>query len=321
MFPRAPTSSSGSAGTSAVGTGTVTLTSTPSGGGGPGPDECAGAVPLLDGVSRSFDTSSATSSAPAWPCAGSGGSDIWYSYTTALSGSDVTTCGSSYDTAVEIFSGSCGSLTSLACNDDACARQSTATATGLSSGTTLLIRVGGYNGLSGAGTVELTESGGGTPGCGSLPDDAFEDNDDCPRRRGAERRLLPRPRRLRGGQRLLLGDGRQRRHPGRVDRVRERERRHGPLSLGSARGLRHQRRGAGHRVRRARRGLLGLGRRDDHLHEHDGGRPEPHPRGRHARRRRVQQLRPDRDRHRRLRRPDRQTTAWRTRTPRAARVR
>ena len=146
------------------------------------PDECAGAVPLLDGVSRSFDTSSATSSAPAWPCAGSGGSDIWYSYTTALSGSDVTvtTCGSRYDTAVEIFSGSCGSLTSLACNDDACARQSTATATGLSSGTTLLIRVGGYNGLSGAGTVELTESGGGTPGCGSLPDDAFEDNDDCP---------------------------------------------------------------------------------------------------------------------------------------------
>ena len=166
----------------AVGTGTVTLTSTPSGGGGPGPDECAGAAPLFDGVSQAFDTSSATSSAPAWPCAGSGGSDIWYSYTTALSGSDVTvtTCGSSYDTAVEIFSGSCGSLTSLACNDDACARQSTATATGLSSGTTLLIRVGGYNGLSGAGTVELTESGGGTPGCGSLPDDAFEDNDDCP---------------------------------------------------------------------------------------------------------------------------------------------
>ena len=161
-----------------VGTGTVTLTSTPGGGGGAS-DECAGAVPLVDGVSQSFDTTTATTSAPGWPCA-SGGSDIWFSYTTALASSDVTveTCGSSYDTAIEIFSGDCSSLTPLVCNDDACGLQSTAVATGLSSGTTLLIRVGGFGASSGLGTVLLTE-GVGAPGCSALPDDSLEDNDDC----------------------------------------------------------------------------------------------------------------------------------------------
>ena len=139
-----------------VGTGTVTLTSTPGSGAA---DECAGAVPLVEGVSRSFDTSTATTSAPAWPCA-SGGSDIWFTYTTAIASSDVTveTCGSSYDTAIQIFSGSCGSLTPRACNDNACGTQSRAVVSGLPSGTTLLIRVGGSNGATGSGTVLLTEA-------------------------------------------------------------------------------------------------------------------------------------------------------------------
>ncbi|MEC8511373.1 MAG: hypothetical protein VX015_04440 [Planctomycetota bacterium] len=161
----------------AVGTGTVTLSSTP-GGGGPGGDECSGAVPLVNGVSQSYDTTTASSSIPAWPCAAGGGSDIWYSYTTtALSDVAVETCGSSYDTAIEIFSGDCTALVPLVCNDDACGLQSTATAFGVPAGTELRIRVGGFNGSSGPGTVLLTE---GAPfDCSVQPDDSFEDNDTC----------------------------------------------------------------------------------------------------------------------------------------------
>ena len=161
----------------AAGFGTVTLTSSP-GGGGPANDECSGAVPLVNGTSQAYDTTSASTSAPAWPCAGGGGSDIWYSYTTsALSDVTVETCGSSYDTAIEIFSGDCSALVPIVCNDDFCGLQSTATAFSVPAGTELRIRVGGFAAGSGPGTVLLTE---GAPfDCSTQPDDSFEDNDTC----------------------------------------------------------------------------------------------------------------------------------------------
>ena len=144
-------------------------------------DECTGAIPLVVGTPTAFDTFAATVSAPAWPCAAGGGPDLWFSYTTTSSDNvTVSTCdNATYDTAIEIFSGDCGNLVPVTCNDDGAGCTgftSIATAAGLTAGTNLLIRVGGWNGSAGSGTVTLTT----TPDpCATITPDAFEDNDDC----------------------------------------------------------------------------------------------------------------------------------------------
>ncbi len=134
------------------------------GGGGLSNDDCANAEAITAG-STSFSTTTATNSGVAWSCAGGGGPDAWYSYT-ATSSADVTvdTCGSGYDTALQIFVGSCGSLSQVACNDDACGLQSQIDLTGLTAGTTVLIRVGGYSGNTGSGTLTVTEASTPPPG-------------------------------------------------------------------------------------------------------------------------------------------------------------
>ncbi len=123
-------------------------------------DECVDAIPLVDGINSGFTSAGSFSSSPSWGCA-SGGNDVWFSYTAGGSGTlSVSTCGlASYDSAIQIFSGSCGSLTSIACNDDACSLQSTATAS-VSAGT-YYVRVGGYNGAT--GTFGLDVSGPSAP--------------------------------------------------------------------------------------------------------------------------------------------------------------
>ena len=141
------------------GAGTLTITELDA---APANDECSGAIPLSSASSVSYNSSGATTSAPAWSCA-DGGSDLWYSYT-AAGNSDITVslCTSSYDTALEIFSGTCGSLTLVDCNDDFCgpglARQSQITFSP-SDGVNYLIRVGGFFGSAGAGQITLTQDG------------------------------------------------------------------------------------------------------------------------------------------------------------------
>ncbi|MEC8512198.1 MAG: hypothetical protein VX015_08645 [Planctomycetota bacterium] len=142
-----------------AGAGQILLTEPPSAG-APG-DECDDAFPLAPATPTAFDTTVMTQSAPAWTCGVGGGPDIWFSYTTT--GNDVvsvSTCGTAaYDTAIEIFSGDCANLSLLVCNDDGpgCPGfTSTAIAPLVPVGTDLFIRIGGWNGSTGTGTVELT---------------------------------------------------------------------------------------------------------------------------------------------------------------------
>ncbi len=88
-------------------------------------DSCATAIPLLNGVHGPFTCQGASTSAPAWPC-GNGANDVWFSYNVTNFGTlDVDTCFlAAFDTVIEVFSGSCGNLTSVGCNDDACGTQS-----------------------------------------------------------------------------------------------------------------------------------------------------------------------------------------------------
>ncbi|MEZ6015672.1 MAG: hypothetical protein R3F49_11190, partial [Planctomycetota bacterium] len=131
-------------------------------------DECTTASPALVGVT-SFDTTAATLSATPWPCASTGGPDLWYSFTAPNSASyAIELCGSSYDTALEAFSGTCAALVSIQCNDDACGLQSGLTAIPMTAGSTIFFRVGGYNGASGFGTITITELTPPPPPSGSI---------------------------------------------------------------------------------------------------------------------------------------------------------
>ena len=103
---------------------------------------------------------------------------MWFSWIApTTSDFDVSTCGgATFDTALAAYSGTCGSLVSLACNDDSCGLQSTVRFAA-TAGSQYYIRVGSFSaGPGGAGTFTIDEvmTGGGTIGAdvivGSIPD-------------------------------------------------------------------------------------------------------------------------------------------------------
>ncbi|MCB9883728.1 MAG: hypothetical protein H6834_18205 [Planctomycetes bacterium] len=119
-------------------------------------DDCGTALPIVDGLNGPYDTTLATLSPEPWPCAGAGGPDLWFVYMpTCNSQATFDTCGSSYDTSLEAFSGTCGSLLSVVCNDDNCGLQSSITIP-VTMGAPLYVRVGGYRGATGTFTLNVT---------------------------------------------------------------------------------------------------------------------------------------------------------------------
>lgn len=110
-------------------------------------DVCSGALPLTDNVYHTQYTGHATDDAT--PCAGSISAGVWFTFTPAATGTaTVDTCPSDFDTVLEAFSGSCGSLNSLGCNDDACGYQSTLSFP-CRAGATYHLCAGGFGGASG----------------------------------------------------------------------------------------------------------------------------------------------------------------------------
>jgi hypothetical protein len=130
-------------------------------------DNCANATTLQEGVTY-FNSTNASTDGPDEPgnCTNLGysqiGNDIWFKWT-APSNGDITvdTCGSSFNTKIAVYAG-CPSApnSAITCNDDGsgCSlglQTSDLTFTGVA-GTTYLIRVGGFNGATGAGQIRLT---------------------------------------------------------------------------------------------------------------------------------------------------------------------
>lgn len=155
-----PVGSSANAGTKVTAAGVIAAINAVCNAGG-GNDECAGAVALVEGANGPFSNVGSTTSAPTWPC-GNGGSDLWFSYTADCTGTlTVSTCtGTGFDTTLQIFSGGCANLSSLACNDDACGVQSRVQVAA-TVGTTFLIRVGGFGGATGTFSLAVDCDGGG----------------------------------------------------------------------------------------------------------------------------------------------------------------
>ncbi len=137
-----------------------------------GNDSCSSAVALCASTPVTSTTVGATYSASEG-VASCGSStttpDVWYSYTPATAATLVIdTCGAStaYDTVLSVHTGSCGSLTQVACNDDdntVCTSNRSRISFAGAAGTRYLIRVSGWNGATGIFT--LTVTGGGGQGC------------------------------------------------------------------------------------------------------------------------------------------------------------
>lgn len=110
-------------------------------------DICVNAVPLVDNVYASEDTTNATDDSV--PSLGTISKGVWFSYTPAASGLlTVDTCPSDFDTLVEVVAG-CGSPVSLATNDDGgdCANFGASSVSfSVSSNSTYYICAGGFGG-------------------------------------------------------------------------------------------------------------------------------------------------------------------------------
>ena len=142
-------------------------------------DACAGPIALTGYGATAFTTVGATTDGTAPSSCGTGGqigNDIWFTYTACVSGSHtVDTCaGGNYDSTLVLYTGACGALTQAGCNDDTtgCGAGSlssriiwTATA-----GTQYRIRLGGYQGATGSGTLTLS---------GPVCTPPGPDNDNC----------------------------------------------------------------------------------------------------------------------------------------------
>jgi hypothetical protein len=118
----------------------------------PANDLCSGAVTISgSGYTNTQSTTSATSTGdPAPSCVPGFGKGVWYKYTPASSGRIVLdTIGSDFDTGLATYTGTCGSLTPLACDDDSGSNHTSLITNSVTAGTTYYILAGGHNGLAG----------------------------------------------------------------------------------------------------------------------------------------------------------------------------
>jgi hypothetical protein len=120
----------------------------------PSNDRCSGAIAMTAGTLYGVNTANATSTGDPTPvCQANFGHGVWYSFTPPISGPVfISTCGSDFDTVVQVYTGACGSLTPLGCNDDggpACASVAASVRFMGTAGTTYWILAGGYGGKSG----------------------------------------------------------------------------------------------------------------------------------------------------------------------------
>ena len=115
-------------------------------------DECTGAIPISCGGMATGSTSAATDSG------GNAAPDVWYSFTTnILEDVTVSLCGSTYDTAIRVFS-DCPATNEVLFNDDSCGLQSegTFTADGTGGGATYYIMVEGFGTSAGDFTLNVS---------------------------------------------------------------------------------------------------------------------------------------------------------------------
>lgn len=124
-------------------------------------DDCDGATPVVLGMST-FTNSGAAAGTQDMSCVFNGElSDVWFSYTAGSScPTTVDLSGSDYDTGMAIYEGDCMALVEVGCDDDGGEGLDSLITFDAVAGTTYLIQVGGFNGASGLGVMNITEEAG-----------------------------------------------------------------------------------------------------------------------------------------------------------------
>ncbi len=120
----------------------------------------AGSATVVPGGTYSGFTTAATTTTLSLACAGSGTPSrcVWFRFVPDQSGSiHLSFCGSSYDTLLSVHTGICPgpNAATAPCNDDSCGTSSELDVT-VTAGTVYLIRVAGYNGATGAFTMNVS---------------------------------------------------------------------------------------------------------------------------------------------------------------------
>ncbi|MBL0271713.1 MAG: hypothetical protein IPQ06_01245 [Chitinophagaceae bacterium] len=119
-------------------------------------DVCAGALPIACAGTVTGTTVGATSDAvPTCVTTLNTAPGVWYTFVGTGQSTVLSLCGSSYDTKIGVFSGTCASLVCVTGNDDACGLQSSVTFTA-TLGTTYYVLVTGFGTASGAFTLTRT---------------------------------------------------------------------------------------------------------------------------------------------------------------------
>lgn len=138
-------------------------------------DECTGAINLPVNASCSYSvysntgaSTSSTTGTPAPGCASYSGNDVWFKFTVPASGEVTvnTNTGTLTDIGMAWYSGSCGSLTLLECDDDDSENGSMSkiSRTGLTPGNVIFVRVWDYGGTEN-GTFSICASQPPVSGC------------------------------------------------------------------------------------------------------------------------------------------------------------
>jgi len=92
--------------------------------------------------------------------------DVWFRYRPVTSGSvTYSTCDTTtnFDTVLSIFSGSCGNLVELGCNDDSCGLRTNVVVNNSVAGVDYFIRATGFSGSTGNFKLKITGGGGVVP--------------------------------------------------------------------------------------------------------------------------------------------------------------
>ena len=110
----------------------------------PANDNCSGAISLAVNATCVGTAGNATGATQSQSgCTGTANDDVWYSFVATSSAHNVSVTGASgYDAVLQVFSGACGSLSSLSCRDITFGGGTeTASLTGLTVGSTYFFRV------------------------------------------------------------------------------------------------------------------------------------------------------------------------------------
>jgi hypothetical protein len=121
-------------------------------------DQCSGAIVIsVNNYTNSQTTTNATSIGdPAPACVSGLGNGVWYAFTPPTNGQLVVdTIGSDFDTGLAVYTGACGTLNQVGCDDDSGGNLTSKITLSVSDGRTYHILVGGYQGHTGNLTFHL----------------------------------------------------------------------------------------------------------------------------------------------------------------------